>query len=239
MSEYVAVKTTDVQAIAEAIGKKKGEGIYQDDAVPFDHFAQEIDNLCLTDSIKNHCEQDTEYDYPPCNADGEPLTTENEIIDHIKNRPFFMDAKLKSITLKNCKSVSGGAFYGCEALESVDMPECTSVENAWNHQPPGTSNTYNYGIFQNCTKLKTVNMPKLANTGTYMFDGCTSLESINMPDIPYVNTYTFRNCKKLASISFQSLNIVYSYAFEGCTSLATVELPSATSIGSSAFYGCT
>lgn len=112
--------------------------------------------------------------------------------------------------------------------------------------------TINASPFYNCSKLTTVNMPKLTSitdvsTGNHLggvFNRCLALTSINLPSLqsittPYNTAGTFAGCTGLTQIILPSLtNISLSSSstgtFYNCTSLVDLQLPSLTTILSSA-----
>ena len=80
----------------------------------------------------------------------------------------------------------------------------------------------NYGIFENCKSLKTVNL------------------NANIKKLP---SNFCKNCTALTTVKFSSSSPITEFessAFEGCTSLTSITLPSKlTNISSDCFLGCT
>ena len=146
--------------------------------------------------------------------------------------------------------IGNAAFYDCEALVSVDIPE--TVDYIWD------------GAFAGCAELKAVKMPsRLEYIGGYAFSGCKKLASINIPEgINLIGMYTFTNCESLTSVRIPSsvesvgmlafyqcknlvsvempsvVGVVYG-AFGACENLKEIKMPAMKTIGSSAFGGCT
>ena len=126
-------------------------------------------------------------------------------------------------------SVADRAFYGCNELESIEMPD--SVEDI--------------GIFtfNDCEKLKKVKLPAgLEKIKTFCFKGCKSLEHIEFPDsLTTIGDWAFYNCEKLSDIDLPSgLKVLKGGAFKGCLSLKHVKLPSGlTEIEKTVFSNCT
>lgn len=124
-------------------------------------------------------------------------------------------------------SIGHGAFYGCENLTSITLPD--TVESI------GTSAFIGCGItsmtipdsvtsieesaFEYCNYLETIKLPKkITSISKNMFNHCTSLMSIKIPD---------------------SVTTIEPYAFMKCWSLESVTIPkNVTSIKSSAFLEC-
>lgn len=71
--------------------------------------------------------------------------------------------------------------------------------------------------FQNCTRLKTINLPAAETIGRLAFDNCTSLEKMSLKS----------GTKEIGD-----------YCFRGCTALKRIEIPkTVTVIGQGAFSG--
>ncbi|MCH5213477.1 MAG: BspA family leucine-rich repeat surface protein, partial [Oscillospiraceae bacterium] len=127
-----------------------------------------------------------------------------------------------------------GMFSGCENLETLTLGSVKAARN----------NMFT-AIFQNCSKLTTIDLSNwtFAEPTDYnairnldsLFDGCTSLETIIFPGEPWLTTYdfysvtmdyTFRNCKSLKKLDFSEVNLSrlnrLQHAFEGCSSLEEV-----------------
>ena len=120
------------------------------------------------------------------------------------------------------------AFYGCESLTSVDIPETVS------------KCIYN-GAFANCTELVKVKMPsRLEELGEGAFSGCKKLASINLPEgIGNIYQQTFSLCESLTSIHIpNSVEMVGFSAFAACKNLTSAEMPSVTTVAPWSFIGC-
>ena len=126
-------------------------------------------------------------------------------------------------------SIGGSAFYGCNSLASVTIPNSvTSIADS---------------AFSGCTSLASVTIPNSVTSIDFSaFQGCTSLVSIDIPNsVTSIGGYAFYGCKSLASIEIpNSVTSIGGSAFQGCTSLVSIDIPnSVTSIGYSSFSGCT
>ena len=97
-------------------------------------------------------------------------------------------------------------------------------------------------VFQNSTKLKSINLENVDSIGMRAFKGCTSLTSVNLPAVKYIANSAFENCTSLASaaVSGESFKMDYQ-VFKGCTSLKSIDLSGMSSLSTptSAFSGCT
>jgi hypothetical protein len=138
-------------------------------------------------------------------------------------------------------SINNSAFYNCENLISVTMPN--SVNTA-----------IGSGTFQNCKNLTTITLSNnIPSIGGSAFAGCTSLPGIIIPNsVTSIGTRVFANCTSLASVTLPTnpnFTTIDKGTFYGCTSLTGIIIPdSVTSIAGAtgtsdsergAFQGCT
>jgi len=158
------------------------------------------------------------------------LNWENDVL-HIGNH--LINAKLTisgSYTVKeNIKTVAGGAFNGCQSLQSVSIPD--SVVSI------GDS------AFSNCTALTDVTLGKnITSIGKDAFYRCSALVNINLGDkITTIGDTAFYSCTSLTSITIPKSTVtIGNNAFYGCRLITELTIPNSTvSIGNSAFNSCT
>lgn len=127
------------------------------------------------------------------------------------NTSIFADCPLRSVVLpKTLDTISGYAFYGCAALESVEID--------------GTE-TIGIYAFANCTNLQSVTLKSTSVIGMYAFKNCTSLVSISV-DTTAIGAGAFSDCTTLTSVvigkNVKSLDNTGDGCFYNCEQLTSV-----------------
>ena len=150
-------------------------------------------------------------------------------ITKIKSAAFSGCLSLKTVKFEgSLETLSGSTFYGCTALESVDLGQLTSICDS---------------MFYNCSSLKAVVLPSTVKSiAKEPFRNCTSLKSVDLGQITSMNYNAFSGCTSLVDIKFSTaeLSINGKEAFSGCTSLKYVKIPNTVvSINYGMFSGCT
>ncbi len=125
---------------------------------------------------------------------------------------YVPDIYSEYVIPSNIRSISQGAFYGNEMLESVIF------EGNIGNLVLGSN------IFYNCTNLRNVELPEdLSFIYTGMFVGCTSLKSIDLTGIKYLYQGCFRGSGLETVIIPESVTTVEPDVFAECESLRRVE----------------
>jgi hypothetical protein len=143
---------------------------------------------------------------------------------HIGANAFYYCNRLESLHLpENIISIGEQAFRGCSHLSSVYLPNSvTSIDCE---------------IFLGCDALKT----PVYNTTYFVFLPTDYEGTYTIPGTPKkVACGAFENCKKITSVQIpNSVTAVNGNAFMNCISLYLQPLPNElTFLGSSAFNGC-
>ena len=127
------------------------------------------------------------------------------------------------------KGIDNWAFYGCDSLTSVVIPD-------------GVTTIGDYA-FKNCSGLNSVDIGNgLISIGDYAFQYCNSLTSVTIPDgVTIIGDYAFYDCDSMTSVTIpDTVTTIGACAFCSCDSLTNVIIPnSVTTIGNSAFDSCT
>lgn len=157
---------------------------------------------------------------------------------------FAPDAKLTSLMLGNSTGT---------AIKSIDIPASVTklylngmaqLETVNFLGETAPANLLNPFCFQNCTALKSINLPEGINTiPTYAFNGCSVLESVTIPStVTTIGNYAFDGCAALSNIdakATENWTTIGSWAFNGCSAFnGSFDLSGVKSIDTSAFLNC-
>ena len=131
-------------------------------------------------------------------------------------------------------TVGSYAFYGCTALESLELPgtltgfgsyafsTCPMLRKV--HVAEGVTDL-GHCTFYACAQLKDVSLPStLKSLGSGVFAFCIGLESISIPEgVTEIEHSSFCGCSALQSVQLpQSLDTVAGGAFISCDALTDV-----------------
>lgn len=140
--------------------------------------------------------------------------------DYLASR---LNDTIKTYKSEEVATIPTYAFYGCNSLETIELPACKTINTA---------------CFTNCTSLKSIDFPNCTSIGGTVFRGCTSLTNVNMPLVTGSSTYSFADCSSLKDIRLPQIATVGGAMFQNCPLLEYAYLPNATSIGAMAFQDC-
>ena len=142
----------------------------------------------------------------------------------------FLDCTaLTSIEIPaSVETIEATAFKGCSSLATVTFEKGSQLKTIGG----GYSYHYYYGVFSDCTALKSIEIPASVETiEAAAFMGCSSLATV-----------TFEKGSQLKTIGGGYYSSSYSYyygAFLDCTALTSIEIPaSVETIEATAFKGC-
>ena len=98
--------------------------------------------------------------------------------------------------------------------------------------------TIGANVFNACSSLTTVNLPKTLVVANRVFRGCTSLTSVNMPEVNQIGESAFYGCISLSAVDFPKVVQIGKSTFSSCEGLKNVSIPKLIRVPINAFYAC-
>lgn len=174
--------------------------------------------------------QSLAFDY----TDGRGVTWSCDVIDNTSVYIYFVPVYDDEVVIPE-KVYDGTKEYTVTSIGFTFHDNKTLEKVTW----PSTVTEIPYGMFRNCSSLKTVdNIRKVTSIDGYAFNGCNNLIELDLGSCKIAG-FAFYGCSELQSIGdFAKCTSVDDYAFCGCSSLEKVDLSMCTSVGSYAFDGC-
>lgn len=83
--------------------------------------------------------------------------------------------------------------------------------------------------FNECNKMKSVNLQNATYVGQYAFNGCSALTDVNLPNTKTVGGNAFQNCTSLTKLDLPKATVLNGYLVSGCSSLTELNMPNAES----------
>lgn len=123
------------------------------------------------------------------------------------------------------------AFQGCTALESVELPTLSGEK--FNYSWAG------YGMFIQCSSLKSVSMPLNPTVHERMFQQCSALTMLDLPSVTRIRQVAFNLCTNLNVLilradsicTLEHINAFDNSPFASGKSGGTLYVPSAQVAG--------
>lgn len=127
---------------------------------------------------------------------------------------FYGCEQLTSVDCPSVKKISNMAFKYCRALETVNLPEVTSIDGA--------------DAFSDCDSLIELDMPKIAYMENSAVNWCSALTRVNMPELETINGHGFNYCPLIEYINVPKLSKITAGFLSGNTALTEIALPAIT-----------
>ena len=171
-----------------------------------------------------------------------PAKIAGKTVTSIRYSAFYSCDSLTSVSIPDSvEQIGTNLFVGCSKLKTIsvspDHPYFATIDGVLFRKADKALISYPAGI-----KSSTYTIPQgIASIGDYAFDSCTSLTSVSIPDsVTSSGDCAFGSCTSLTSVSItDSVTSIGDYAFGSCTFLTSVSIPdSVASIGDRAFSYC-
>ena len=163
----------------------------------------------------------------------------------------YADLITKAVIEEGVTTVGKDAFYNCENLESVELPESLTeihwmafdgCTNLWDITIPDSVTTIGYRAFKDCTSLMQFEVPQsVTNLDADAFYGCSALQQVTLNSgITSLSSDLFYECSALKEIAIpESVTVIDSSAFNSSGLSYVLEIPkNVTTIGYRAFWNC-
>lgn len=153
---------------------------------------------------------------------------------------------LTTASFEKAVSIGNGTFTNSGVI-NLSFPLVTHIGDS-STNPHDTLLSTIPGIFQDCTKLQSIDLPLLVNKNSKdngLFYNCNNLISVNIPNYTGINILNesmsqkdFYNCTSLTKINIPKMQIVGEQCFYNCKALTTVKMEEVYEIQKNAFSRC-
>ena len=109
---------------------------------------------------------------------------EDNVIETIGSNAFAGTA-LTSAKFEHLTKMDLGAFYGCEELKSITMPNVTSIPD---------------DAFKGCTNLTDIDLNNCISIGENAFENCKNIKEITLSKCETIGSNAFADCKGLSRV---------------------------------------
>jgi len=173
------------------------------------------------------------------------------------NQNSLIPSSLKTIIITGGGNIADYAFYGCNGLTSITIPESVTSIGSYAFYgcdgltsiiiPESVTSVYSYA-FSGCNGLTAITIPSKTSLGYAVFADCNELVNLTIPFVGSTltlgNLFGTPNSGIPSSLKTVILNTtgysISSTAFTGCYNLTSITIPdSVTQIGKGIFAGCT
>ena len=146
-----------------------------------------------------------------------------------KSTPTTSNGSLKTIVWNGApKTISEKAFYFCDKLVEINLPEGVEVIGDW-------------AFAKNFSADKIILPSTVKEISDHAFLKCTSAKEVFIAgNVKAIGTSAFYRCSAIEKLTLsEGIEVLEKGAFEECSSLKSVKLPdSLNTLGKYAFYNC-
>ncbi len=170
-------------------------------------------------------------------------------------RNLGMNGHVTEVEIRgNVRSVTDNAFYGCDSLTSIVIPDsvtsiskwafigCTNIDRVYYSGTMSGWCHILFGVDSGIAATDTIPSSNPCRYGASLYiNGELLTEAVIPNDVSYIGDALFFGCSSLTSIEIpNSVSSIGKWAFSGCTNLTSIGIPdTVTKIQGAAFYGCT
>lgn len=201
--------------------------LYEDHAAVYDYLGRNRSEITIPDTVEGL--PVTAVEENAFNGTSLKKVILPESVAVIGKGAFASNYSLESVTCPGVKEIGMMAFYVCEVLQSVTLPEGLT--------------TIGYSAFSGCKALTEIKAPStLTEIGAQAFRGTGWLEALHTEGVPVVLNHIVidgTKCKGTVTLS-TDVTTIGADAFADNAELTEIKIPgSVTEIRAGAFSGCT
>ena len=148
----------------------------------------------------------------------------------------YIPDSLKTVTLTEGTFVPEYAFYECQYLTAINLPEGIETIGAYAYygtsfaeiEIPQTITSIGEYAFAECDNLTAIEIPTSVQTiSRFMFYGCDNLTTISIPEtVTTIGEYAFASCNQITAFTIPAtVNNVGFGILNNCNNLAELTLP--------------
>ena len=195
-----------------------------------------------------------DYAFANCKTMSSFILPDDSKLRYIGKGAFYRCVRLDmpNFSMTNVRRIEDYAFYGCEALFSIELPmRLTSIgrsafsgcQQLKEIDLSGrlVSEIDDYAFFE-CINLQEVKLGNHIKTiGKAAFYNCSALKEAKLPNtVTSIGSHAYYRCSALTDLTIgDNLESIGDYAFFGCQALRKVDLGNnVKSVGNYAFYRC-
>ena len=145
-----------------------------------------------------------------------------------------INGEISMSAFENQSTITSVKFgSGCNSVGKNAFKKCISLSEINDDNVIKSIDTEAFGN----TALESVKFNELEILGTSIFENCSKLSYVNIPKCSKLCRNAFLNCSNLISIDAKNCTNIESKAFEGCTNLSYVIIPNCINIPNNMFSG--
>ena len=157
--------------------------------------------------------------------------------DYDSNKIPSSNEKIKKVIIpEGVEEIRKYAFYNCSSLEEVVLP--STVKYIREYSFSLDKNLVKIGKNDGNGNAAEGQLPtETIVIGTQAFNECGKLKKINLSNVYAIGDRAFRNCVSLEEVDLKNLRNTETNAFVNCTALKTVKMNANTKLGAAMFAG--